>query len=621
MDTRALTTEEIEQLEREEQAEQSQMRGAGVPSETGLPQPAVALTTEEIERLETAAEKSPADDQSFWQKIAPAILPTIGGGIMASAGGIAGSLTSPLTGPIGPAAGVIGGSALGSAMGEAANMALGITTQPASEEERMRRLKTAAVGGGVGEAVGRAAFGAAGRILSPLGKRVTPIGKIIKETIPEYFISDVTESSFGPNVFKALETIASQATLSGGRAYAKLKKSQLDATQAIVDAIKHQMGTPEAASSIGMAVQSAIHGSDDAFRAAASGLYSQVDQVAKGVGVDVTSLKPFAQQNLARLYKLPKQLRSSKEESLLKELAEYSDTISFQTAHDFRSRALKVIRTADDPHAGEYVALNKRLSAIIDDAMTDAAEQFDPTGTVYQTWRQANQFYKDGMEVFNTKFVKQLAKQQPEFVVDNIIKPKSVTQILNAKKAINDPQIWGNMQATFFEQLTDKATQQLAEADKLVGQKLLNQLRRYGEETIDAVFSRGTYARIDNLGRILSQLDRRQGVPGNIYTRVGAALAGGPIVGAVYYLGDPGQMGTAVVIGTVLVTPRLMTKLLLNPTAARYFTNGLRMPAGSKAGMTLISRAMGIVKAKQYSPDEPVEEEYNPGVMQEEVQE
>jgi hypothetical protein len=310
--------------------------------------------------------------------------------------------------------------------------------------------------------------------------------------------------------------------------------------------------------------------------------YGKIDEFTEGVGVSLAPLKQTATMLMETASKRKGIGSTSAKDALLKKILELDDIVTFKEAQAIRSGLMDEIATMSaTADIGKGMA--KRFTQIIDSAMESRAKMISPEA--YKAWRDANQFYRGYKELFGNNFMRNLDKiadNAPEKVVASVFQNGSVTQIRNVKNIIK-PATFQKLKASFTEQLFKSAEK---EEGVVAGSTLQSKLRKMGDPALKEIYTPEELASIHNFAKAGQALQKRAGGGGGMLIQLMQAGAIGSI-GVGLTTGNTGATASG---ATILIGPKVLAKMLLNPTAAKWLTAGFSIPAGSKAAMTVGSK-------------------------------
>lgn len=535
-------------------------------------------------------------------------LPAIGGTVAA------------LTGPPGWVAGTLAAAA-GAGAGSAASVGLDTATgAPPTLKEAAQRVAVDAATGAAGEGIGRGAVHVGRRVLAPFAKALTDEGRRAYDYLGGHVTpGQVSESG----LLKLIDNVMAGSIFGGAqsRAFAKETVGILDDKVKRIVAEHAPLGggpaqTLEGAGDIWQSLQAAARGAE---RDIGKHLYQRVDQIAEATNGLRVSLKPlteFADAETARAGQLglslrggpgPRTLRQVQaageaidDSSVNRAASEYiqsgvaggnrqqpefiealraaginpsaiDDGVTFSEAQEIRSVLGEMIdkaKRSTDSSAATTKRIASALKDRMDQAITTAAG--GPNTPLRTALDAADAQWFKLKETFDRGILAEVAKTRPSLVVNKLIKPHTVKDIEKARETIGAAG-WNDVKATFLAEKLLKGRR----GEGVTGAELLERMigkSGYGDETIRAVFPAGTADEIYKFARVLATIEKKGDGSGGIYIKL---AQGGAIGGLV--LGK--QAGKA---ATILLTPLMLSRLMLKPRTIRWLTVGLKAPPGSK---------------------------------------
>lgn len=348
---------------------------------------------------------------------------------------------------------------------------------------------------------------------------------------------------------------------------------------------------------LGTVIQDALEGRTRAFMESADQAYGRVDEAFDAAIQDeirrsgailpagemataepVVSLEAVRKEAQRLFLQHQQGLPGGEASRILREVMDKPRRVNFQAAARLRSDLLRVTRSSQELIAGQARGAAQRLSRLVDDAMEQSARAAGPQ--VEEAWRVANQGYKAGAQTFNSKLIRDLAGRQPEAVVDGILRSNKPGSVRLARKAIGDEQVWRSLQREYVERLMTRDGIDAA-GQVLKGQKMLTQMRRFGESGRELLGAQ-QHAELEKLAQVLQTTQELTGKgAGGISMR---AVPEGLALG----LASQGHFRSAAII---VITPAAIGHLFTNPTAVKLLTRGFKAPAGSREAL----RAFGQI--------------------------
>jgi hypothetical protein len=187
--------------------------------------------------------------------------------------------------------------------------------------------------------------------------------------------------------------------------------------------------------------------------------------------------------------------------------------------------------------------------------------------------------YGKGVDIYRNKFITNIikrSKDKPHQVL-NMVFEKHGTKGVQRVQNVVGPKMWRKLKgwhsADMFTQ--SKAVKE-GVGEYLSGQKLKGLLSdkksAYGRETLEAVYTKGELARLDELATTLIKTQERQpGRGGGMWIQLVQPLAFGAML--------MGRFDKTA--GAILLGPQLLGRIMHDPIASRYLINQLKLPKGA----------------------------------------
>lgn len=526
-------------------------------------------------------------------------------------GGLAGGIAGIEGGPVTAVPFAAAGGAIGNFVREAWRREYSPATAASSFEEKIGSAAASAAEQGVGEGVGQLGNALVSKAYSPIRARLMP-----KEGAPEaqaLLQKHGGSLSVGQAVgMEDLEAISRNAIFSRGeyRALdAKNKKAILMARNDLLGDLTN-LPPDQITRGAGDLYQKAIQKGEEAHQKLSSQLYGQLDdeismalrprliQAGKVTPrkdiVDMTQAKAWANAQINDY-----RARGSSPPAPLVDFLNTPDRLTFQQAFDKRSDLLSSSRDASRA-ASERSQINKGayddLARRTQTAMDTGAQKLN--SSVYQKYREASDFYREGKQAFTDDVIVKLSQSTPERVAESLFRPGNETEILRAKEVlqkaahygreINFGDTWGNMQAAWLtKQLESRAVidaEQGAKGSALWKTMNADKDRR----TFNAVFEPHERQRIKTF---IDAVDMSQKDPSR-FTRVGMFMQGTALTGLLF-AGASGLSDTTAPYGApaaitstaILLTPEVIGRIMTRPGIVNKLTGALKLPRNSPQGV------------------------------------
>ncbi len=457
-------------------------------------------------------------------------------------------------------------------------------------------------------------------------------GKTIKKS--PLLPSQVTESP----AIDTLQSIAKRSYLGGGKI---IKAEQLTddiLSEALDQSVKGQIGGTGRLQ-FGEMGMDALEGGIDAFNATAKGMYSSLDDLvrakykrdiiktitpsetglldasgrpvmiegAKKVksiinGVNITSIKRAAKQMVEPT---KAGIRTKEQITLLEEIINKPDIMSFSNAQTLRSDLLAVGRGGPEIIKGKVQGVAKHFSKKLDRSMQEASKNL-PREAI-PIWREASKFWESGKKSFNSRFIRKLMDSDPEVFLSNTLSGDKGTAIANINKLrsvifakdtqgrlVNEGanETWKKFQGFFTEKLLNSSMSD--EISRTInGKALLKTMRGFGDETFNALAPKGELNQFREFATALTLNQAKQ--PGGQGATIFIAMAQAGALGKIIYSGDVDAASVAILGG-----PAAMAKIMTNPHTSRLLIEGMKPTArwGIKEATKMAAR-LGTLLAKE----------------------
>ena len=513
--------------------------------------------------------------------------------------------------------GAVGGALLGGVFGEQVKQLDQLATEhplmPKTTKESLIRQGKAGVVSAIEEVGGGITLKAANKVLAPFAKAVTVDAKVAMETLQKWMPKGKTAitAAEGTNHWM-LDFAHNVATKSffGGAPMARHGIARKEAVVNMIDGLANGFGKEADPVQLGNMITDVAKNNWKAYKEEVTRpLYNRVEQltaptirkvpvtkqvetgtfhfngkpitktvsagfeevVEGGVKVNVTGLKDSVKTNLRQLKDIKFLGKETSGDNLVLGITNLGDTIQVDTAIALRKRLIGIsdelaITNAKDPAIGIAKNMTKMLDRQIDDALSKGSKE------ALETWRYANQMYKEGAGKYNNRFIRGLIKQadpiggkgEPGKVLSTIFKNGGVDNINKVKTAVG-PQLWNQMKGWHVRELLLKSTNKTTGI--VNGVTLKNNM--FGSsgmrrEAMEAIYTREEIKQLENNAITLGVIQARQG-----------GGAGGMLIqlaqaGAITGLATGTLQKTSV---AVLVAPEVLARMLTSQRATKWFLN------------------------------------------------
>jgi len=546
----------------------------------------------ETEKGTVYASKEPSEAID-WKTVIPREAARVGGGIVGGVVGIPG-------GPPGVIAGVGLGATAGEAYHQIGQHISGDPNAPETSLGAAKRMGKAGLEEAALETVGGLTGKMVGKILAPFRKKVIPEAmEIMKQT----------KDRLGPVVFTPAEATESKGldilqniseVTVFGQSLKKFKMNRQTLMNDWADDIIDIFGHRDNPSDIGELFVDVINNKQKVHKALSASLYNNVEQLSESVTVSTEGIKSFVEP----LKEISEQLGSieakNSGDDIIQAVLDLPDDLDFATAKELRTRLLSRV--------DEFSILNKKAPAIgkakkiisiLDESISKSLKKQAPEG--YEAWREANEFYKKGQERFNRTFIRRLLKtaeetgRGPEFIAEAVFRPRGVTNIKRVKEALT-PKQWTKMQSFYIQDLFRKSVD---EEGAVIGTRFYNQLigksqSAMGKTALKEIFTPEQLKEIILFSKTLQMTQARQSEGlGKMLIQL---AQGGAIAGF--------ATGFAPEAAAILITPPVLSKMMLMPKVTKWLTQGIKTPSGSPEVLGIITRLIAASRRIQQNKGE-----------------
>lgn len=300
--------------------------------------------------------------------------------------------------------------------------------------------------------------------------------------------------------------------------------------------------------------------------------------------VKMTNTGKRAQELLSNENQLLPGLQDEGLRKFLFNLSDNNASMTFQGAKLQRERLNALIGpVADTPEKQVY----KKLKVALDQDIADFAALVG--GKVEKAFVKANAFHGAVKQLAEDPNIQKLVNANPAAVVDAAFKKNTgATEMMLLRKALPE-NVYQKFQSAVVNKLFEgPATNAGIEGLGSHAQNLVKNLKRYGEEPIEAALPAGSVSRLKEFADLISKINPNadiaagnpSGTGSSIFTWVTAGGQGHFIINAVR---NP-SLATATAAGTALLTPPIMAKIYLSDLGRKLITEGFRLnPASAEA--------------------------------------
>ena len=465
----------------------------------------------------------------------------------------------------------------------------------------LRAGATGAVGEGVGSVINKGIAKVVGRnkkLIDGAEEAVKTIeqqkAKILSN--PKSYTAKVKEATVAGQLTPALlqegqlidltENIAEMSLVGGGSIRYAREGAETIAQSGLDDFLKmyEARGGDEA---IGTLFQKTLTNNIDDFKAVANAKYGALDktlssnQFANNFQVDLIKLKEIA---VSELKNLGAKSESASIRNFLQGILDEPNYVTFKKANNLRSDYLEISRSFTMETLGKKKG---RLAAIASKEITDALDGASVPPKVKELLKDANSFYREGAEVFNTDLFQKIISSDPDLVYKAIVpsaavdRPNLVNQTFKIiEKRIKDPReqtfLKNKIRGAFLKNVLTKSQKQNSQYGVEIDGGKLSNFYTNKTKTFEAMFTKNQIKEFEKFQNALmfsqGRLKRKGGLPGAIMIQMKQSGAVMQLLGA----GSAAASGMTGVGATILIAPAAMAKAFTNKKVVKALTLGLK---------------------------------------------
>ncbi len=443
-----------------------------------------------------------------------------------------------------------------------------------------------------------------------------------------------------------LQNIAEVSLLGSGGIRAAKEGAETIAKSGIDDFVEQFIKTQDR-SATGQLFQTAITKNQDAWNSLVSSKYKNIDKllgstrqvdpvtgIEKVIDPTIINTIPYKtaiKQQIAKLERVAKGKSDPEAIALLKEQLQIPDNASFSLVNDYRSKLLergryfspdaKNLRSFKDT----YMTLQPRITDLLEKA---------PLGSGVSTeaklaWRQANQFYKEGIQDYSDEVIVKLLEKDPELVFKEIIKAgdrptvvKETFDIINRRfttptEKVVAENLKTSLKGEFLRKVINDSTDTVGQYTVLSSKKINDLIGQGGkfEDTAKALFTNQEYNRINQLKDALEfaqgRLKQAGTPPGAIFFQLKQAGAAGTILALGGMQAVEGDYGTA---AGIVLSPVALGYALSSPKVINYMIKGAKAKNPTATGTAFrqtISQLVSEGTIDRKEGERVIQESYN----------
>ena len=415
------------------------------------------------------------------------------------------------------------------------------------------------------------------QIIQTQKEKFSDVSKLDDELATALKEGQLTPGLQTENRFIDIAENVTEKSLFGGGKLIKARKGAETLTNKFLDDYIANYGDITR-SDYGELLQRAITGNVDEWKIAAKGAYQALDDklrvVSGGARVNITNLKKTAQGLLDEAK--PTERLQGDALKVLRTVLDKDDFVPFQVANSMRSEFLGVTRSTNELISGKSQRYAATLAKEITETLDDVGKS-NLSPSVREAYTKAQKIWRDGSEVFNTKLINKLIREDPEQVFKTLIKPERPSTVKKVFKAINktkDPVVKKDLKDSLKGAfLFDLKSESIKRYDTLRGDYLLKNLNKYGDSVLNELFTPAELSNVRGLLKALKVAQQKtvgEGVPGGVFIQLTQA---GALLG----------LGTGMFTlpsAAILLTPKIISSLFTNPKFVNLLKTGFALKPG-----------------------------------------
>jgi hypothetical protein len=367
---------------------------------------------------------------------------------------------------------------------------------------------------------------------------------------------------------------------------------------------------------LGTAIQDAAERGLDSFMTAARANYAQLDGIAQK-GVSTRRIKDSAKQLLNDLvYKWKKvdpntgavikgkaQITGMNVSiNTLQKILGWPAELPWRFLQQERASLYKVGYRPNALVPGRDAGIAKKLANKIDEVMETEGNSLDPQAVL--AWREANKFYKEGIEIYNDKLLTALSKEYPDSVAKYMTSEIGSRRI-NHLKQILPHDVFQDLKAHWLNDIIH--VQSVTPQGNISWRKLNTQLNKVGDYNLEKMFSKDELQSINNIARTLELIQERPTKLGGglVVQLVQSGAIISPMAAAVFGERDIGEatQGALLAGGAVLISTKGLAKIYASKAGMAMLARGLTTNPTTPEAVRIASRLVTIAGRNNVTGD------------------
>lgn len=403
-----------------------------------------------------------------------------------------------------------------------------------------------------------------------------------------------------------LQNITEKSLLGAGEIVAAKEGAKTVAESAIKDFVDPFIQTADKTST-GKLFQQAISDSQTLWKERMKAGYNAIDkklaenELTRGALVDMTSYKKLLQKEIDSL-PLKGVNQPNVKRLLQSNLDSTPDKLTFSEANSLRSDILGMGRDLTAADSAKLISAQKTMAKGITGALDDTMKLKEFPQDVKKAYEVIQNEYKLGKSDFNEKVLTRLLqKEDPAVIFETIVsrsdKPETIKktlEVINRRFAAEGKNaeaiaLKDSLKGQFLNNIIRKSTIDDPQYGNYISSTSLRKSLDSYAGTTKELFTTGEKAQLDKLVRTLGFAQGTLaktgsgGLVGGVAIQLKQAGAAASVLsfGGAGYYGGGGVPGSA---AAILIGPKVVSKLLLNPSFNKFLVQGVKAPtAGEKA--------------------------------------
>ena len=508
------------------------------------------------------------------------------------------------------------GSAFGSGVGA-------VAAQPFDpKEDIVKEVTRASIEGALGEAVG-APIGI--KVVNALTAKLSPKIQLLESAAaaedilktqkakilanPEAYDDELIKAAGKAVITPALKTdnrlidlsqgIVEKSILGSGEIIGPKRAAQAVTESALNDFVKPLVNNTDATQT-GRLFIDALTDSKELFRAQAKTAYGLLDQEVAKLGnsrvVDITKYNQALQKELNSLPKGGVNTPNAKallEKNIYKDKdGNFINKVTFSEANGLRSDILALGRDLTAKDSAKFIGAQKLIS----NELTNSINKAVVPNTLKNTYLKVNNFYKEGLKNYNDRIIETILSKQDgkdafKVIISGADKGETVEATLKSIDKIfkNNPskakELKDSLKGTVLDDMIKKSYFDDGQYGPTFSAKKMNAYMEGKTETFEKLFGKNSreYGQLKKLQTAVSvahgKISKEGGLPGGVFIQLTQAGAATTVLS--FNQDATGLTGAA----GILLGPKVVGKLLVNPKFNKLLTEGLSANDGTKAGI------------------------------------